>query len=115
MDDLNIVLEKLKNEKSPDPFGFVNELFKPNVAGQDLKLAILKLVNRIKEEGRLPDILKYCNITSIFKNKGSKSDCCAYRGVFRVTIIRYIIDRLIYIIYTSDFFIFFIYTQCISY
>ena len=96
MDDLSAVLRSLKNEKSSDPFGLVNELFKPGVAGQDLKLAILKLANRIKKEGEIPEILQYCNISSIFKNKGSKCNFSSYRGIFRVTIIRYIIDRLIY-------------------
>ena len=96
MDELTSVLKSLKNEKSADPYGFINEIFKPNVAGHDLKLAILKMVNRIKEEGMIPEVLKYCNISSIFKNKGSKSDFSAYRGIFRVTIMRYIVDRLIY-------------------
>ena len=96
MDGLCQVRKSLKNDKSSDPHGLVNELFKPNVAGHDLKVAILKLVNSIKRDGKIPDILLYSNISSIFKNKGSKSEFSAYRGVFRVTVIRYIIDRLIY-------------------
>ena len=49
-DDLDKVLNYLKNNKSRDPIGNANELFKPKVAGEDLKLAILRLVNRIKEK-----------------------------------------------------------------
>ena len=46
--DLQIVLYKLKNNKSRDPNGLVNELFKEEAAGEDLKVAILNLMNRIK-------------------------------------------------------------------
>ena len=48
MKDLNKVLRFLKNNKSRDPFGLCNELFKDGEAGEDLKCAVLKLVNRIK-------------------------------------------------------------------
>ena len=57
---------------------------------------MLKMVNRIKKEGKMPEVLQHCNISSIFKNKGAKSDFSAYRGIFRVTVMRYIVDRLIY-------------------
>ena len=46
MDDLDIVLAKLKNNKSRDPHGLANELFKEETAGEDLKLAIFHLMNR---------------------------------------------------------------------
>ena len=45
--DLNLVLKKLKNNKSRDPTGLINEIFKPGVIGQDLKLGMLKLFNKI--------------------------------------------------------------------
>ena len=48
MDDLDAVLKYLKNNKSRDPFGYANEIFRPEVAGDDLKKAILSLMNRIK-------------------------------------------------------------------
>ena len=54
MDDLDIVLKQLKKNKSRDPHGLVNELFKEETAGDDLKLAILKLMNRIKDEQIYP-------------------------------------------------------------
>ena len=40
--------------------------------------------------------MKICNISSIWKLKGSRSDFDNYRGVFRVTIFRSILDKLIY-------------------
>ena len=50
MKDIELVLGKLKKDKSRDPNGLANELFKVDAAGSDLKEAILKLMNRIKSE-----------------------------------------------------------------
>lgn len=47
MSDLQKVLKQLKNNKSRDPLGFANELFKPTNAGLDLQVATLKLINQI--------------------------------------------------------------------
>ena len=52
MEDLNLVLKQLKNNKSRDPLGWANELFKPNKAGYDLKMAILRMMNQIKKNRR---------------------------------------------------------------
>ena len=95
MDELEAVLKYLKNNKSRDPNDHANELFKPNVAGSDLKLALLYLMNRIKDTGEFPEALRTCNITSIFK-KGARNSFNNYRGIFRVTIIRSILNRLVY-------------------
>ena len=57
-EDLEIVLKNLKNNKARDPLGNSNEIFKPTVAGSDLKLAILLLVNMIKDKLELPDVLR---------------------------------------------------------
>ena len=49
LDDLDVVLKGLKNKKCRDPFGYINEIFKPDICGDNLKLGILKMMNRIKE------------------------------------------------------------------
>ena len=41
MTDLVEALKSLKNNKSSDALGYINELFKPSVIGSDLKLALL--------------------------------------------------------------------------
>ena len=64
MVDLEIVLDKLKEKKSRDPNGLANELFKKDAARDDLKFAILKLTNIIKNEQKYPNCLEICNITS---------------------------------------------------
>jgi hypothetical protein len=64
----------------------VNELFQPNVAGDDLKLAVLKPLNMIKTEQVYPDPLELYNISSIYKNKSSRNNFNNYCGIFRVPI-----------------------------
>ena len=96
MDQLNDVLKYLKRNKSRDPLGYANEIFRPEVAGNDFKVALLKLLNRIKAEQMLPKVLELCDISSIWKKKASINDFENYRGIFRVTTIRSILDRLIY-------------------
>ena len=92
---MNNALKQQKNNKSRESLGYSNELFKPENAGNDLKCALLKMSNKIKKNQKFPDVLSHCNITSLYKNKGSKKDFNNYRGIFRVTVIRSIIDKLI--------------------
>ena len=73
MNDLDEVLNKLKNDKSKDKNGLANELFKREAAGSDLILAILKLMNRIKSEQIYPKSLELCNISIIWKMKGPRN------------------------------------------
>ena len=96
MEDLIIVLNSLKTKKSRDALGYCNELFKPEHIGEDLKLAILKLMNKIKQCQEFPESLEFCNISSIYKRKGSKNGFLQYRGIFRVLIFRLILEKLIY-------------------
>ena len=96
MDQLVVVLKYLKRNKSRDPLGYANEIFKNDVAGEDLKKAILLLMNKIKAEQKYPEALELCDISSIYKNKGARNNFENYRGIFRVPILRTILDRLIY-------------------
>ena len=96
MEDIEAVLKYLKKNKSKDPFGYINELLCGDVSGDDLKLAILILINRIKTEQVYPKVLELCDITPIFKLKGNRNDFTNYRGIFRVSVLRSILDRLIY-------------------
>ena len=88
--------KQLKKNKSRDPHGLTNEIFKSEVAGSDFKVAILALMNRIKSEQIYPKAMELCNITSIWKKKGPRNEFKSYRGIFRVTVLRSILDRLIY-------------------
>ena len=43
-----------------------------------------------------PEALETANISVIYKNKGPKNEFESYRGIFRVPILRTILDRIIY-------------------
>ena len=90
-----IVLKQLGKDKARDPEGYANEIFKEEVAGTDLLKAILKIMNLIKKKQKYPKVLEKCKITSIHKKK-SKKDFENYRGVFRLQILRSILDKLMY-------------------
>ena len=96
MDQLEVVLKYLKKNKNRDPFGYANDIFHKDVAGNNLKEAILILMNRIKKEQNYPKILEDCDISSIYKNKGARNSFENYRGIFKVPVLRAILDRLIY-------------------
>jgi hypothetical protein len=53
-------------------------------------------MNKIKEEQEIPKTLQLCNITPIYKKKGKRNNFNSYRGIFRITVLRSILDRLIY-------------------
>ena len=96
IEQLQTVLKSLKKNRSRDPLGYCNEIFSPEVAGSDLQLAILKIMNKIKSDQKFPELLEKCNISSIYKHRGSRNDLENYRGIFRVPILRSILDKLIY-------------------
>ena len=72
-----------------------NEIFHPTVAGNDLILAITKLMNTIKRHQVFPEQLQTCNITSLWKSKGPKNKFETHR-VFCISLFRNILERLIY-------------------
>ena len=76
--------------------GLIFELFRPEVAGTDLFQSLLLLCNKVKEECEMPIFLQLTNISSIFKNRGSRMELDNDRGVFNVMTVRSIIDNLIY-------------------
>ena len=94
--DLEGVLSKLKSGKARDPHGWVNELFKEGVMGQDLKASLLMLVNKVKNNVLFPEFMEWANITSLYKGKGDRLDLANDRGIFIVSIIRSIVMKLIY-------------------
>ena len=96
MNQLKKVLKSLKSNKSRDSEGLIFEIFKEDVAGKDLMESVLLLANKAKNEGEVPDFLKEAQITSIYKQKGSKKELRNERGIFLVSKVRSIIERLIY-------------------
>ena len=96
MSQLEAVLSKLKSGKATDPLGLVNELFMLKNIGTDLKESLLLLLNKIKEQFKEPEFMQLANITSFWKRKGPKNDIENERGIFILTVLRMIKDRMIY-------------------
>ena len=95
LSDLDKALGALKNNKSRDPEGFLNEIFKKNVIGTNLKHSMLLMFNRIRQKRLIPIFLNFTNITTVPK-KGSRLLLQNERGIFRVSILRFILMRLVY-------------------
>ena len=96
MKQLEAVLKSLKNNISMDPNGMVNETFKDGYIGNDLKEALLILFNSIKTNQIIPTYMTLGNITTIFKSKGSRLDLNNDRGIFLLTVLKKVLDKLIY-------------------
>ena len=93
--DLDKAIAKLKKNKCKDPHGHINELYM-NLGLCGLK-SLLILLNRIKEELIVPRSLRLSNVSALYKGKGSKRDVINLRGIFKLPIIRNILDKLIHI------------------
>ena len=89
-------MKSLKNNKSCDPFSVVNEVIKDGTGTYNLMMAIEKLVNGIKEEDYIPKYMTHASVTSIHKNKGSKSDLENDRGIFLLTTFKKVLEKLLY-------------------
>ena len=95
MVQLEDALKDLKNNKTRDNDGLINEIFKKNVIGHNLKESLLKMFNKMKKEKVIPSFMNVANITTVPK-KGSKLKLENERGIFRLSVIRSILMRLIY-------------------
>ena len=95
MIDLENALADLKNNKSRDFEGYINEIFKAGTIGADLKHSMLIMFNQLKKESVIPEFMNFANVTTIPK-KGSKFELKNERGIFRVSVVRSILMRLIY-------------------
>ena len=95
MSDLDAALRDLKNNKSRDPEGLINEIFKKDIIGDDLKLSLLIMFNKIKQNKMIPVFMNLANITTVPKG-GSRLRLEKERGIFRVSVLRYILMRLMY-------------------
>ena len=96
MDDLEEALAQLKKNKARDPQGLANEIFRPDVAGTDLKKSILMMFNKIKETNILPHFFKLKNITAIPKGKTSRTNLEDERGIVIGSVFNSILMTMIY-------------------
>ena len=95
MEDLERALRNLKNNKSRDFEGYINEIFKINVIGEDLKKSLLLMFKKLKAKKLIPSFMNFANVTTVHK-KGSRIEPKNEREIFRVSVVRYILMRLMY-------------------
>ena len=93
LEQLQKAISKLKNNKCKDPIGHINELYKH--LGDDGLQSLLEMLNLIKKMVMIPSKLNLSNVSTIYKGKGSKQIVTNLRGIFKLPIVRNILDRLI--------------------
>ena len=73
MEDLEKALNNLKKKKARDSEGLKNKIFKLDVIGDNLKLSLLHMFNRLKSEKMIPKLFNITNITTVHKS-GSRTN-----------------------------------------
>ena len=63
--------------------------------GEDFKISLLELLNQIKTEGIAPNFMRESSVTTIPK-PGSKFELSNERGIFKLSVVRSLLIRLIY-------------------
>ena len=94
MENLQKAIDKLRSNKCKDPHGHINELYKN--MGQDGLQSLLDMLNLIKEKLIIPGNLNLSNVSTIYKGKGSMQNVLNLRGIFKLPIIRNLLDRMVY-------------------
>ena len=93
---LEAVLKTLQKGKCRDPQGFINELFKIDALGSDLKNSILYMLNKTKDTLIIPDMMKTVNVAMLPKPaKPGLHDVENQRGVFLISVFRSILMKLL--------------------
>ena len=90
------ICKKLKSGKARDRDAVIYELFKPNLAGEDLMVSLMHMFNGIKQNHLIPPFFQKMTITSLYKNKGVKSSFSNQIGVFNLSKVRSIMDKNLY-------------------
>ena len=95
LQELENTLKSLKVGKSRDPENLVTELFKEGSIGEDLKLSILYMMNKMKDQLKVPESIRTATITMLHKKK-CKLDLKNWRGIFVTSVIRTILMKMLH-------------------
>jgi hypothetical protein len=93
--ELDQCLRGLNRGKSRDPEGLCSEIFHPSILGAGLKLSLLLMLNKMKNEGQVANFISITSATPIPKT-GSKFKLTNERGIFKVSILRTVLLKLLY-------------------
>ena len=95
MKELETTLKSLTTGKSRDPEFLKCDIFKENVIGDDLKLSILMMINKMKDKTYIPACFKVASITMLYKKK-NKLDLTNWRGIFVTSVLRTILMKMVH-------------------
>ena len=87
------VIKSLSNRKTPGLDGIVNELLK--AAGKSMIMALLEVLNAIKRDMKSPEQWDDLQISTIFKNVGSKRNLVNFRGIFLASCLSKLFEKLL--------------------
>ncbi|KAL8588826.1 hypothetical protein ACOMHN_011542 [Nucella lapillus] len=93
LEEVHMAIQQTSSGKSPGKDGIHAEIFK--TVGPVALDTFHDLLCRIWEEEDMPQEFRDATIISIFKNKGSKSDCGNYQGISLLSIAGKILARVI--------------------
>ncbi|CAC5414584.1 unnamed protein product [Mytilus coruscus] len=93
LDTIEKATKSINRGKAEDIFGISIENFL--FAGQQFKIFLQKLINRMFQERLLPDIIKTGLLSPVFKNKGDKNDAKYYHGITVLPILLKIIEFIL--------------------
>ena len=93
LDEVQKVLTELKSGKCRDPSGLIREVFK--YAGREMLLSLHHMVNQIKRHKRTPSDWDQIWVKIIKKKKGTWKYLDNYCGIFIVSIVSVILEKLI--------------------
>ena len=94
IEELQNIIRKLAKRKAPGIDQLTTELLQ--AAGDGLLMAILELFNYMKNEVVIPQHWEYVLITTIYKGKGRKKELVNHRGIFLISVLYKIFERLIH-------------------
>ena len=96
MKTMENAIRSMKNNKCRDASGLMNELLKPGVAGHDFKMSLLSLMNKIKDQLEIPEMMKHVNISLIPKpGKRNLRIIFNHRGIFLIHKYRSLLMRML--------------------
>ena len=93
LEELKRAISMLKKGKAPGHDEIPSEIFL--AAGTGILIELLKVLNLIKESKEIPEKWNWVNITTIFKNKGSRKELVNYRGIFLTVIVKKIFENML--------------------
>jgi DNA-binding protein len=91
-EEVKRIIKTLCNKKAPGLDGIVNEILK--AAGESMVRALVDVLNIIKREMLIPEQWNDVQITTLFKNSGSKKKLVNFRGIFLSSCISKLFEKL---------------------